>query len=88
MYIICFNIFFFVINQLFSDCEIGYGNILRFFGRKKFAERSRFPRAAKGIGPLSQIEGISSSVNEEVPGSAFRLKAAFPSLASFHLNGR
>jgi len=27
-------------------------------------------------------------VNEEVPGSAFRLKAVFPPLASFHLNGR
>ena len=51
---------------------------------EKFAERARFLRAVKGSGgPLSQIEGTSSSVNEEVPGSAFRLKAP----ASFRSNG-
>lgn len=60
---------------------------LRFFefARKNFAERAEFPRAAKRIGPLSQIEGASSSVNEEVPGSAFRLKAASPLLAQLPL---
>lgn len=34
----------------------------------------------KGIGPLSQIEEASSSVNEEVPGSAFGFEVLLPHL--------
>lgn len=51
-----------------------FADILLKFAREKFAESA----PGKRIGPLSQIEGASSSVNEEVPGSAFGSEVLLP----------
>lgn len=72
---------YFFFNLLLSDCGVEHDNILCVPSNSRGKISSNvlgFRVQQKGSGPLSQIEDASSSVNEEVLGSAFRLKAASP----------